>query len=103
MNESRFGRAPAFVTVEGIEASGKSTLLAALADRFRRAGVDPLVTREPGGTPLGDAVRAIFLDRSVAISALTEALLINAARAQHVADAIRPALAAGRVVLCDRY
>lgn len=103
MNESRFGSAPAFVTVEGIEASGKSTLLAALAERFRRAGVDPLVTREPGGTPLGDAVRAIFLDRSVAVSALTEALLINAARAQHVADAIRPALAAGRVVLCDRY
>lgn len=103
MSESRSTRAASFVTVEGIEGSGKSTLLAGLAARFRSCGDDPLVTREPGGTPLGDAVRAIFLERATAISPLTEALLINAARAQHVSDAIRPALEAGRIVLCDRY
>ncbi len=92
-----------FVVVEGIEGSGKSTLLAALAARMRSEGDDPFVTREPGGTPIGDAVRALFLDGAVSIAPLTEALLVNAARAQHVSDAIRPALDAGRPVLCDRF
>jgi dTMP kinase len=92
-----------FVVVEGIEGSGKSTLLAALAGRLRSDGRDVFVTREPGGTPVGDAVRAVFLDRSISIAPLTEALLINAARAQHVSDAIRPALEGGRPVLCDRF
>jgi dTMP kinase len=95
--------AATFVTVEGIEGSGKSTLLSGLAERLRSDGSEIFVTREPGGTPLGDAVREIFLNRSVAISPLTEALLINAARVQHVTDAIGPALAAGRIVLCDRF
>ncbi len=103
MSRSRFAPDAAFVVVEGIEGSGKSTLLAALAGRLRSEGQDPFVTREPGGTPVGDAVRALFLDRSVAIAPLTEALLVNAARAQHVSDAIRPALEAGRTVLCDRF
>jgi dTMP kinase len=94
---------PRFVVVEGIECSGKSTLLASLAERLRAEGHDLLVTREPGGTPLGDAVRAIVLDRTIAAGAVAEALLMNAARAQHVAGAIRPALQAGRTVLCDRY
>jgi dTMP kinase len=101
--DSRAARRGTFVTVEGIEGSGKSTLLAGLAARLGAGGSQPLVTREPGGTPVGDAVRAIFLDRRVAIAPLAEALLVNAARAQHVSDAIRPALADGRVVLCDRY
>lgn len=92
-----------FLVVEGIECSGKSTLLAALAQRLRAAGNDVLLTREPGGTPLGDAVRAIVLDGAVAAGPMTEALLMNAARAEHVAGAIRPALSAGRTVLCDRY
>jgi dTMP kinase len=92
-----------FVSVEGIEGSGKSTLLAALAERLRAAGRPVFVTREPGGTPAGDAIRAIFLDPAIAIGPLTEALLVNAARAQHVSDVIRPELSAGRIVLCDRY
>jgi dTMP kinase len=92
-----------FVVVEGIECSGKSTLLASLAERFRANGHDVVVTREPGGTPLGDAVRAVVLDRTIAAGPVAEALLMNAARAQHVAAAILPALEAGRTVLCDRY
>lgn len=92
-----------FVAVEGIEGSGKSTLLAELAERLRSEGVDVLATREPGGTPLGDAVREVFLQRTLAISPLAESMLVSAARAQHVADVIRPALASGRLVLCDRF
>jgi len=92
-----------FVVIEGIEGSGKSTLLSGLAQRLRAEGCDVVETREPGGTPAGDAIREIFLNRAVAISPLTESLLVNAARAQHVADVVRPALAAGSVVLCDRY
>lgn len=92
-----------FLTVEGIEGSGKSTLLSGLSDRLRSQGREIFVTREPGGTPVGDAIRALFLDRDVSIAPLTEALLVNAARAQHVADRIRPELAAGRIVLCDRF
>ncbi|HTA40334.1 MAG TPA: dTMP kinase, partial [Candidatus Acidoferrales bacterium] len=86
-----------------IEGSGKSTLLSGLSDRLRSRGREIFVTREPGGTPVGDAIRALFLDRDVSIAPLTEALLVNAARAQHVADRIRPELAAGRIVLCDRF
>ena len=92
-----------FVTFEGIEGSGKSTLLSGVAARLRANGRDPLVTREPGGTPVGDAIRGLFLNRSSSVAPLTEALLVNAARAQHVADVIEPALATGRTVLCDRF
>jgi dTMP kinase len=92
-----------FITIEGIEGSGKSTLLEGLAERLRKEGRDVVATREPGGTPAGDAIRAIFLDRNLTVEPLTEAFLVNAARAQHVADVIRPALAAGRTVLCDRF
>jgi dTMP kinase len=91
-----------FVTVDGIEGSGKSTLLAGLSERLR--GRRPVVlTREPGGTPLGDKIRSIFLDRSISIDGLSEALLINAARSAHVAEVIRPALDGGKLVLCDRF
>jgi dTMP kinase len=92
-----------FLTIEGIEGSGKSTLLSGLSDRLRSRGREIFVTREPGGTPVGDAIRALFLERDVAIAPLTEALLVNAARAQHVADRIRPELDARRIVLCDRF
>lgn len=91
------------VAVEGIEGSGKSTLVAALGSRLREKGFDVLLTREPGGTTAGNAIRRIFLDRTVAIEPLAEAFLVNAARAQHVAEVLRPALAAGRVVICDRF
>ena len=102
MSQARAASGARFVVIEGIECSGKSTLLAALAERLR-AEREVVTTREPGGTPLGDAVRGIFLDRSITLDALSEAFLINAARAQHVRDTIAPALRAGRTVLCDRY
>ncbi len=92
-----------FLVIEGIEGSGKSTLVAALARELQKAGRDVVVTREPGGTPLGDAVRELFLNRAMAISPMAESMLVNAARAQHVAEVIRPALAAGRVIVCDRF
>ncbi len=92
-----------FIVIEGIEGSGKSTLAGGLAERLRSEGHDVVVTREPGGTPVGDAVREIFLNRAISISPVTESMLVNASRAQHVADVVRPALAAGRVVLCDRF
>jgi dTMP kinase len=91
------------VAVEGIEGSGKSTLVAALGSRLRERGFDVLLTREPGGTPAGNAIRCIFLDRTVSIEPLAEAFLVNAARAQHVAEVLRPALDAGRIVICDRF
>jgi dTMP kinase len=92
-----------FIVVEGVEGSGKSTLIAGIAERLEAEGHAVAVTREPGGTPLGDAVREIFLNRAVEISASAESFLVNAARAQHVADVIRPALEDGRIVLCDRF
>ncbi len=92
-----------FVSVEGIEGCGKSTLLSGLAERLRSQGREIFVTREPGGSPVGDAVRRIFLEPGLAPAPLTEALLINAARAQHVVEAIGPALRRGAIVLCDRF
>ncbi|HEY5257602.1 MAG TPA: dTMP kinase [Candidatus Baltobacteraceae bacterium] len=93
-----------FVSVEGIEGSGKSSLLALLAQRLRARGVDVVLTREPGGTPVGDAIRRIFLkEPDLPVSPLTEAFLVNASRASHVEEVVRPALAAGKLVLCDRY
>jgi dTMP kinase len=96
-------RSVQFITVEGIEGCGKSTLVAGLSERLRSAGKETIVTREPGGTPVGDAIRRIFLEPGLQVAPLTEALLINAARAQHVVDAIGPALHRGAVVLCDRF
>ena len=92
-----------FVTIEGVEGSGKSTLLSHLADRLRADGRSVLVTREPGGTSLGNAIRALFLHNDAEIAPLAEAFLIGAARAQHVAEVIRPALERDAVVLCDRF
>ena len=92
-----------FVTFVGGEGSGKSTQMARLAERLRRAGLDPLVVREPGGTRLAEAIRGLLLDPGTPVGALSEALLMVAARADLVASRLRPALDAGRVVLCDRY
>jgi len=92
-----------FVTLEGIEGSGKSTLLAGMLERMRAGGLDVLATREPGGTPVGDAIRAVVLRPGLHVEPLTEALLMNASRAAHVSDVVRPALTAGKIVLCDRY
>jgi dTMP kinase len=96
-------RSVTFITVEGIEGCGKSTLVAALSKRLRDSGKEIIVTREPGGTLVGDAIRQIFLQPGLQIAPLTEALLINAARAQHVLDLIDPALRRGTIVLCDRF
>jgi dTMP kinase len=87
-----------FIALEGGEASGKSTQARVLADRL-----DALLTREPGGTSVGEDVRALVLDPTRAVSDRAEALLFAAARAQHVAEVIEPALAAGRHVVCDRF
>jgi dTMP kinase len=96
--------AEVFITFEGIEAAGKSTLIAALNDDLRSRGENVLVTREPGGTPFGDRIRQIWLDpASEGIDPLTEALLVSAARAQHVAAVIAPAARAGVTILCDRF
>jgi len=92
-----------FISFEGIEGSGKSTLLCGVASRLLAAGRDCVTTREPGGTAPGDAVRRLFLDSDLDVNPLAEVLLINASRAQLLADVIRPALAQGRIVLCDRY
>ena len=92
------------ITLEGGEGAGKSTLLAALRGYFERRGLDVLYTREPGGTPLGEAVRALVLDPAHrGMAAETELLLMFAARAQLVRDTLQPALVKGRWVLCDRF
>lgn len=92
------------MTFEGIEGSGKSTQLALLAGWLRRRGVACTVTREPGGTRAGNAVRELFLGPSGhGLDAWSELFLVEAARAQHLAEVVRPALAAGHVVLCDRF
>ncbi len=91
------------ITFEGIEGSGKTTLIAALAQDLRSGGASVLVTREPGGTALGDAVRGIFLDPAFRIDPIAEAFLINGARAQHTSELIAPALKTGTIVLCDRF
>ncbi|HEK0906247.1 TPA: dTMP kinase [Pseudomonas putida] len=93
-----------FITLEGPEGAGKSTNREYLAARLREKGVDVVMTREPGGTPLAERIRELLLapsDEAMAVD--TELLLMFAARAQHLAEVIRPALARGAVVLCDRF
>lgn len=93
-----------FITFEGGEGSGKSTQIRRLASRLEAAGSDVLVTREPGGTPEAEAIRALLVSGDVGRwSAKSEALLNYAAREQHLEQVIRPALVAGRIVLCDRF
>lgn len=92
-----------FVVLEGGDGSGKSTQIPRLAAWLRSRGLDVVVTREPGGTPLGGALRALVLDGEDSIDPTAEALLMAADRAQHVAAVIRPALARGAWVLTDRH
>ena len=93
-----------FITLEGPEGAGKSTNREYLAERLRAAGLDVVLTREPGGTPLAEGIRELLLAPSdEAMHADTELLLVFAARAQHLSEVIRPALARGAVVLCDRF
>jgi dTMP kinase len=93
-----------FITLEGMDGCGKSTQLEMLARALEARGLDIVVTREPGGTPLGEGVRELLVsDESVGISAATELFLIVGARAQHVTELIKPALAAGRIIISDRY
>lgn len=93
-----------FITFEGPEGGGKTTQMRRLAAHLREQGHDVLTTREPGGTPIGDRVRAILLDPlHTEMQPQAEFLLFSAARAQHVAQVIRPHLLRGGVVLCDRY
>lgn len=93
-----------FVTFEGLDGSGKSTHLARAARWLEGEGVPFVVTHEPGGTPIGDAIRGVFLDRSHgAMDARVELLLVFASRRQHLVELIEPALAAGKHVLCDRF
>jgi dTMP kinase len=90
-----------FISFEGIDGAGKSTHIAAVAERLRAAGASVTCTREPGGTALAEGVRELLLRSPM--DAMTEVLLVFAARRDHTQGVIRPALARGEVVLCDRY
>lgn len=93
-----------FITFEGVEGSGKSTQLTALALRLRRMGWEVVETREPGGTRIGDQIRQILLKRrNHGMTAVTELLLYVASRSQLTQEVIEPSLEAGRIVLCDRF
>jgi len=93
-----------FITFEGIEGVGKSTQLVHAALYLQSRGIDPVLTREPGGTPLAEQLRNLVLEpRDEPVTATAELLIIFAARASHVAGKIRPALRRGRWVLCDRF
>lgn len=91
------------ISFEGLDGSGKSTLLGRVREALQAEGRDPLLVREPGGTALGERVRGLLLDPDLEVDPVAELLLFSAARAQLVAEVIRPALAAGRVVLADRF
>jgi dTMP kinase len=90
-----------FISFEGIDGAGKSTHIPALAEEFRKSGRTVTLTREPGGTPLAEKLRAMVLNDNM--DALTESLLVFAARRDHLGQLIEPALSRGEVVLCDRF
>src|SRR6516164_3707216 len=93
-----------FVTLEGLDGSGKTTQIRRLAAWMQKRGIDPVVTRQPGGTATGDRIRALLLDSaSSPLAPLTELALMFSDRAQAIAEVIEPALAAGCIVLCDRF
>ncbi|XOV81609.1 MAG: dTMP kinase [bacterium] len=93
-----------FITLEGSEGAGKSTSLDALCRHLRQAGIDVYQTREPGGTPMAEAIREVMLsDWQEDVAGLTELLLVFAARHQHISHEIKPRLAKGQWVVCDRF
>jgi dTMP kinase len=93
-----------FITLEGVEGAGKSTLMPYVAEILSKAGNEVIQTREPGGTKTGEQIRNILLDsKNVRLTDDTELLLMFAARAQHIHEVINPALATGKIVLCDRF
>lgn len=92
-----------FISLEGADGCGKTTQLKLLAEELRRMGQEVITTREPGGTGLAETLRALVLDPELVLNARTETLLYIAARADHVEKVIKPALQAGKTVLCDRF
>lgn len=92
-----------FLTIEGVEGAGKSTLAHELARALSKHGREVVVTQEPGGSALGNCIRELLLDSSNVIGDRAELLLFEAARAQHVEETIQPALDRGAIVICDRY
>lgn len=93
-----------FITIEGPDGSGKSTIIKGLRKHLKRKDIEFISTREPGGTPISEKIRSIILDdRNVSMGAETEALLYAASRAQHIHEKIGPALKEGKIVLCDRF
>jgi dTMP kinase len=100
---SNTGKNGLFMTFEGGEGAGKSTQVTRLAAALRARGHSVLVTREPGGTAAAEAMRGVLLDATFHLDAMTQFLLFTAARRDHLEKVIRPALAAGSIVLCDRY
>ena len=93
-----------FITLEGPDGSGKSTVVESLSEYFNNSKIDYIFTREPGGTDIGEDIRNIILDnKNTLMSPRTEALLYAASRSQHVHEKIKPALQAGKVVLCERF
>ncbi len=93
-----------FITLEGLDGSGKTTQIKRLAAWLTRRGMEPVVLRQPGGTASGDRIREILLDsRSAAVAPMTEMALMFADRAQAIAEVIQPALDAGKIVVCDRF
>jgi len=93
-----------FITLEGVEGAGKSTHMAYIAGQLKKTGREIVLTREPGGTPLGEQIRHILLmQKSITIDGMAELLLMIAARAQHIREVITPALSDGKIVLCDRF
>lgn len=93
-----------FITLEGLDGSGKTTQIKRLAAWLQKRSLNPVVTRQPGGTPTGDRIRALLLDSgSTPIAPMAEMALMFADRAQCIAEVIEPALSAGKIVLCDRF
>jgi dTMP kinase len=93
-----------FITLEGLDGSGKTTQIKRLASWMQKRSLDPVITRQPGGTATGDRIRALLLDSgSTPFAPMTEMALMFADRAQAIAEVIEPALTAGRIVLCDRF
>ena len=96
-------RAYKFIVLDGVEGCGKSIQAQLLAEALTQRGYQIVTTHEPGGTPAGERIRQVLLDPALSMTALTEALLFCASRAQHIAQVIRPALEEGKIVVCDRF